>query len=157
MTRRTKVKDISHNPPEQLVVIKAEELMPLPCDQSNSNGNPPVRSLTEEQKSKYECSLDGMSALLLPKPQSKEEEDKLVAGFLSGLKKLLSKDNNWTFLQPLTISLEYCAKCQLCSDECPIYVGSLPTFLALRGTAANLQAVYKGREKVLILVRWKRR
>ena len=120
MTRRTKVKDISQNPPEQLLTIKAEELMPLPCDQSDS----PVRQLTEDQKSKYACSLDGMSALLLPKPQSKEEEDKLVTGFLSGLKKLLSEDNNWTFLQPLTISLEYCAKCQLCSEECPIYVAS---------------------------------
>ena len=120
MIRRTKVKDISKNPPEQLLVIEAEDLMPLPCDQNDL----PIRPLTEEQQSKYDSSLDGISTVLLPKPQSKEEEDKLVAGFLSGLKKLLSKENNWTFLQPLTISLEYCAKCQLCNDECPIYVSS---------------------------------
>ncbi len=120
MTREIKVKDISLNPPEQLLQITTEELMSLPGD----NAGTPVRPLTEEQKRMYECSLDGVSAVRLPRPQSKEEEDRLVASFLNGLKKLLSKEDNWTFLQPLTLSLEYCAKCQACSDECPIYIGS---------------------------------
>jgi len=124
MKKGTTVKDVSRNPAEQLFSITAEELMPLTCSEGESNGKPPVRQLTEEQKNTYECSLDGLSAVRLPKPQSKEEEDKLVASFLSGLKKLLSKEDNWTFLQPLTISLEYCAKCQLCSEECPIYLSS---------------------------------
>jgi len=124
MTKRIRVKDISQDPHEQLLYLKAEELMPLPCSQGELNDNPPIRPLTEEQKSKYECSLDGLSAVLLPKPQNKEEEDKLVASFISGLKKLLSKKDNWSFLQPLTLSLEYCAKCQACSEECPIYVAS---------------------------------
>jgi Fe-S oxidoreductase len=88
------------------------------------NVNQPIKPLTEDQKSKYDCSLDGLSALRLTRPQSREEEDKLVAGFLSGLKKLLSKEDNWTFLKPLSISLSYCAKCQMCNESCPIYVGS---------------------------------
>ncbi|MFC1977210.1 (Fe-S)-binding protein [Chloroflexota bacterium] len=124
MTKRIRVKDISQDPPEQLLHFNAEELMPLPCSQGELNDNPPIGLLTEEQMSKYECSLDGLSVIQLPKPQSKEEEDRLVASFLSGLKKLLSKEDNWTFLQPLTLSLGYCAKCQLCNDECPIYVAS---------------------------------
>ena len=124
MTKRTRVKDISLNPPGQLLHITAEELMPLACDQGEFKLDPPVKPLTEEQKNNYECSLDGLAAVRLPKPQSKEEEDKLVESFLNGLKKLLSKEDNWTFLQPLTISLEYCAKCQLCSEECPIYIAS---------------------------------
>jgi len=124
MTKRIRVKDISRNPPEQLVHLEAEDLMPLPCCQGELDDNPSIRPLTEEQMSKYECSLDGLSAIQIPKPQSKEEEDKLVASFLKGLKKLLSKEDNWTFLQPLTLSLTYCAKCQLCSEECPIYVAS---------------------------------
>ncbi|MFC1966019.1 (Fe-S)-binding protein [Chloroflexota bacterium] len=124
MTKRTKVRDISQNPPEQLLYLAAEELMPLPCGQGGLDGGPSVRPLTEEQKSKYECSLDGLSAVLLSKPQSKEEEDKLVSSFINGLGKLLSKKDNWSFLQPLTLSLEYCAKCQACSEECPIYVSS---------------------------------
>jgi len=124
MTQRTKVRDISQNPPEQLLDIAAAELMPLPCCQGEMNDNPPIRPLTEDQKSKYDYSLDGLSALRLTRPESKEEEDKLVAGFLSGLKKLLSKEDNWTFLKPLSISLSYCAKCQACNESCPIYVGS---------------------------------
>ncbi len=95
MTKRIKVKDISKDPPEQLLHLMAEELMPLPCCQGELNDNPPIRPLTEEQRSKYECSLDGLSVVHLTKPQSKEEEDELVASFLSGLKKLLSKKDNW--------------------------------------------------------------
>ena len=124
MTKRTRIKDISQDPPEQLLHITAEELMPLPCCQGKFNTEPTIRSLTEEQKNTYECSLDGFSAIRLAKPKSKEEEDRLVSSFINGLGKLLSKEDNWTFLQPLTLSLEYCAKCQACSEECPIYVAS---------------------------------
>jgi len=92
-----------------------EELMSLPGDKEKLNADAPIRPLTEEQKRMYECSLDGVSALRLTRPQSKEEEDRLVASFLNGLKKLLSKEDNWSFLQPLTLSLEYCAKCLACS------------------------------------------
>ena len=41
--------------------------------------------------------------------------------FVEGLKKLLSKENNWTFLQPLTLSLEYCIGCQTCADSCHVF------------------------------------
>ena len=40
------------------------------------------------------------------------------------LKKLLEPENNWTFLQPLLLSLEYCVKCQTCNDACPVYTES---------------------------------
>jgi Fe-S oxidoreductase len=33
-------------------------------------------------------------------------------------------ENNWTFLQPLIHSLDYCVKCQLCNDSCPAYIAS---------------------------------
>lgn len=65
--------------------------------------------------------MDGVSASNLPKPQSPQEEQELVEKFLSGLGKLLSKENNWAFLQPLSLSLEYCARCQTCGDACPAY------------------------------------
>jgi len=38
---------------------------------------------------------------MLPKPKDKQEEEKLVGHFLSGLKKLLSQDDNGLFWQPL--------------------------------------------------------
>ncbi len=118
-----KPNDISKNTDKPLINIAPEDLMPLPfpCDKVKAN---PIKALTEEQMRSYEYSLDGVVAIGLPKPKSKEEEDKLVASFLSGFKKLLSHENNWTFLQPLSLSLEYCAKCLLCSEECPVYVSS---------------------------------
>jgi len=122
--KRIKVSDISKNPDEQLLDITAEDLVPLPYPYDKSDKKTPVKPLTEEQKNTYECSLDGVSAIAIPKPKSKEEEDKLVQSFLSGLRKLLSKEDNWTFLQPLTLSLDYCAKCLACSEECPIYLAS---------------------------------
>ncbi|MFC2013219.1 (Fe-S)-binding protein, partial [Chloroflexota bacterium] len=120
--QKISIRDIS-NSAEQLLKIDPDDLIHLPQPYS-SNGIIPIKSLTEDQKQRYECSLDGVCALGLPKPKSKEEEEKLVAAFLSGLKKLLSKEDNWTFLQPLMLSLEHCAKCQTCSDACPIYLAS---------------------------------
>ena len=52
------------------------------------------------------------------------EEKKYVDLFVSGLKKLLSRENNWTFLQPLLLSIEYCVGCQTCNDACPVFTGS---------------------------------
>jgi Fe-S oxidoreductase len=47
-----------------------------------------------------------------------------VEKFLSGLKKLFEKENNWGFMQPLFLTMEYCAKCQTCAEACPIYTES---------------------------------
>jgi len=122
--KRTRLSDISKNPDEQLLDITAEDLVPLPYPYDKPDDKPPVKPLTEEQKNRYESSLDGVSVVGILKPKSKEEEDKLVQSFLKGLKKLLSKEDNWTFLQPLMLSLEYCAKCLVCSEECPTYLAS---------------------------------
>ena len=101
-----KLNDISKNPGRPLAIVTPGDLMPLPapCHDMNHPGTGP---LTEGQQQRYEHSFDGVVALAIPKPQSKAEEDELVAKFLSGLKKLFSKENNWTFLQPLTLSMEY--------------------------------------------------
>jgi len=40
------------------------------------------------------------------------------------LRILFSRDDNWTFWQPLLHSLENCVRCQTCSDACPIYLSS---------------------------------
>ncbi len=105
---------------EQLVELKPEELAPLPPPYDTYEEEP-LTSLKEDQKTRWEHSLDGVSALTLPKPQTAEEEQKLVEAFLRGLEKLLTKENNWTFLQPLMLSLEYCAKCQTCGEACPAF------------------------------------
>jgi len=59
-----------------------------------------------------------------------------VEGFLAGLDKLFSRENNWTFLQPLVLSTDHCTKCQTCATACHIFEESgknelyRPTFRA---------------------------
>jgi Fe-S oxidoreductase len=123
-TKKVRIKDISERADEPLVQVKAEEMMPLPLPLEKGEEKPAWAPLSESQRKDYECSLDGVSALNLPKPKNKAEEAKLVESFLNGLKKLLSQDDNWLFWQPLVQSLEGCVRCQTCSEACPIYVSS---------------------------------
>ncbi|OGU41176.1 MAG: 4Fe-4S ferredoxin [Ignavibacteria bacterium GWB2_35_12] len=121
--KNIKIRDIS-SPVEQLAEIKLEELYPLPPPYDKIEEQPGFKNLSPEIRAKYEASLDGVMAVGLKKPESEEEEKKLIDAFISGLNKLFTKENNWTFLQPLTLSMEYCARCQTCNMDCPIYVGS---------------------------------
>jgi Fe-S oxidoreductase len=80
--------------------------------------------LSEQAKERYECILDDTCAVNVPRPKSAEEERELTAKFLAGLDKLFTKENNWTFLQPLILTMEHCARCQTCSDACHIFEAS---------------------------------
>jgi Fe-S oxidoreductase len=106
-----------------LAELDPENFMKLPYPYEDWV-DPPIKDLTDDQKNRLEHSLDGLSAISIPKPQTEKEKEELVAKFLAGLKKLLNKENNWTFLQPLMLSMENCMKCQTCSEECPIYISS---------------------------------
>jgi Fe-S oxidoreductase len=112
-----------------------EELVPLPYPYQDWRDEP-ISQLSGDQRSRIEVGPDGVSALQIPVPASEDERDRLVARFLEGLGKLLTKENNWTFLQPLLLSLENCVKCQTCNESCPIYTASgrveyyRPTFRA---------------------------
>lgn len=103
--------------------IEPGELAPLPAQYEDFNAKVPA-PLKPEKIKNIEASLDDTVAIGIPKPASPEEEDALVLRFLSGLKKLFERENNWTFLQPLLLSMEHCARCQTCSDACPAYVMS---------------------------------
>lgn len=105
---------------KKLAHIKPDELPPLPPPYEDFN-EMTVPELKEEKIAKIEASLDDTIVLAIPKPMSPEEEEKYLRAFLSGLQKLLEKEDNWTFLQPLLLSLEHCAKCQTCSEACPIF------------------------------------
>lgn len=105
----------------------AEVLCPITkgdLDRVPGYDDPPFKPVKPEWLEKYDFSLDGFSALGLPKPASKEEEDALVNKFLRGLEKLFSKENNWTFVMPTALSNEYCMRCNTCSEACPIYTES---------------------------------
>jgi Fe-S oxidoreductase len=103
---------------EQLTHVELTDLMKLPAPYDDFNE--PWKEIEEQTRQKY-VMLDDTIAVGLPKPETEEEEQELVERFLNGLKKLMSKEDNWTFLQPLMLSLEHCAKCQTCVEACPIY------------------------------------
>ncbi|HEX2988008.1 MAG TPA: (Fe-S)-binding protein [Chloroflexota bacterium] len=77
--------------------------------------------VNSDRRQALEASLDGYSAIALPRPATEEETQRLVEAFLKGLRKLLSKDSNWAFWQPLQLSLDNCTRCQSCSEACHIY------------------------------------
>ena len=124
MKQKTNLSDMSNPEKKSLVHVEQDELMPLPPPLDGSGDEPDWTPLSDQILDKYECFLDDTCAVSLPQPKSKEEEDKLVGKFLSGLDKLFTRENNWTFLQPLILTMEHCAKCQTCSEACHIFEAS---------------------------------
>ena len=123
MKQPRSVTDIAANPGQPLAHIEGVEQVPLPPPFDNVDAEPVLKPLSDEARQKYEV-LDDTIAVNIEKPKTTEEEDRLVDGFLSGLQKLFSKEDNWTFLQPLEMSMEHCAKCQTCAEACHIYEAS---------------------------------
>jgi Fe-S oxidoreductase len=104
-----------------LAHIEAEDQIPLPPPFDRLEDEPELHPLSDKARANFECSLDDTIAVSIPKPKTQEEEAALVNRFLAGMRKLFNPADNWTFLQPLLITLEHCAKCQTCSDACHIY------------------------------------
>ena len=104
--------------------IGPEDLIPLPPPYDKLDDQPAWKEITAEAKQRMVCNLDGVVALSLPQPKDEAEEKEYVEKFVAGLKKLLEPNNNWTFLEPLMLSLEYCVKCQTCNDACPVFTAS---------------------------------
>ena len=77
----TKITDISRNR-DQLLKVATEDLMQLPYPYDGWDAEPKISVLSEQDKGLFEASLDGVSAILIPKPKSKEEEDALCQKFL---------------------------------------------------------------------------
>ena len=115
MSKKVRIKDFGSAEP-LLSPLEVADLMPLPGEEEM-----PFRTVKAETKEKYDFSLDGFSALSLPAPQTPEEEAAIVNAFLRGLEKLFRKENNWTFLLPTTLSVDYCMQCNTCNEACPIY------------------------------------
>ena len=121
MRQKITLSDISKNPEEQLLRIHPEDLMPLP---SPCGPSPKGQPLPADSSHGAEGLLDGTSALGIAAPKDKQEEEKRIEQFLGGLRKLLSRSDNWAFWQPLIHTLESCVRCQVCSDACHAYLSS---------------------------------
>ena len=124
MNKEVRVKDIGTRPGELLMEVGPEDLEPLPAPYNTPEDNRAWKVIAESAKENIVCNLDGVVALSIPQPKDEAEEKEYVDKFAEGLRKLLEPQNNWGFLQPLTLSLEYCVKCQTCNDACPVYTES---------------------------------
>ena len=118
-----KIEDIAR-PAERLTEIDPERLAPLPPPYDGADALPPRKRLTDKARANCDSSLDGFLAVGMARPQTEAEEQQLIERFIAGLERLLSPDDNWAFLQQLTLSLDHCARCQTCVESCPIYTAS---------------------------------
>ncbi len=118
--KKTSLKDFSQKE-GQLVNLDASKFLPLPPPYDKIEDLPTIKPLSESAQEKYECDLDGITAFKFPRPETDEEKKEMIEKFLSGLQKLFDREDNWTFMQPLFLTMEYCAKCQTCSAACPVY------------------------------------
>jgi Fe-S oxidoreductase len=122
--KHIRISDLSREDQQPLIHLETRELLPLPVPLDDTGQGPKFKTLSPQVVAKYECILDDTCAVNVPKPETKDEEQELVQRFLVGLEKLFQRQNNWTFLQPLILTMEHCAKCQTCSDACHIYEAS---------------------------------
>jgi Fe-S oxidoreductase len=124
MTRRLSLADFSSEGDGPLIGWGGESLTPSPLSDGGLGRQPQWRPLSSEESAHAVCNLDGVVALGLPHPANEQEQERSVALFVAGLRKLLSRRDNWPFLQPLLLSLDYCAQCGTCSEACPVYLAS---------------------------------
>ncbi|HKJ02743.1 MAG TPA: (Fe-S)-binding protein [Longimicrobiales bacterium] len=124
MSDRTRIKDISKRPDELLSPVSVDDLITLPPPYDVLEDQPGWKEIKPEALARMVCNLDGVVALSLPRPESEADERRYVDQFVEGMRKLLTRNNNWTFLQPLTLALEYCVGCQTCSDACHVFQAS---------------------------------
>ncbi|HYK91898.1 MAG TPA: (Fe-S)-binding protein [Acidobacteriota bacterium] len=117
------IRDIGKTP-SPLTSIEWGGLAPLPPPYDRIEARKKAKVLDENLLQQIDGSLDGTIAVGMARPASEAEEEQLIERFLAGLQKLVSRDNNWGFLQQLTLSLEHCTGCQTCIDACPIYLSS---------------------------------
>lgn len=117
--KNIKVKDLGKKT-DRVYNLDVKELpkLPYPYDDWEDPEVPPVKDIKAEGK---DLSLDGILNVVVPIPESEEKKEELVAQFLNGVRKLLTKEDNWTFLKPFMLSMENCVKCNTCSEACPIY------------------------------------
>jgi len=124
MKNKTLTIDALSKETSQVAEVKPEDLLPLPPPYDDPAELPKFKEVSAEQRERVDFSLDGFSALGLKKPETEAEERELVERFISGLHKLFTKENNWTFLRPLMLATDHCARCQTCVSACPIFEAS---------------------------------
>ncbi len=118
---RINIKDISKKT-DRLFQLDPAKLPRLPYPYEDWE-DPPFEELPETRKDR-DSSLDGYMNVQVKVPETEQDKEELVVRFLAALRKLLSKDDNWTFLRPFMLSLDNCVKCNTCAEACPVFESS---------------------------------
>jgi Fe-S oxidoreductase len=120
-SKKLRPKDIANS---AAILSPIEKLTPLPAPYDTGEHEPDFQAPKEDWATSHCLSLDGFIVLDgLKRPQTKEEEDEFVRRFIGGLAKSFTDANN-SFLQPLRLTIDNCAKCNTCSDACHIFKAS---------------------------------
>jgi len=108
---------------DQLFTLDPKDFPKLPYPYDDWE-DPAIPDLPESKTKDRDVSLDGVMNLPFPKPETEAEKEEMVSKFLVGLKKLFTKENNWTFLKPLMLTMDNCVKCNTCAEACPVFESS---------------------------------
>jgi Fe-S oxidoreductase len=119
-----RLRDLARNDSEPLFDLSETALTALPDRFTTAGPERTWKPLSDNVRTSCECGLDNTCALNLPRPSTAQEECELVDRFIAGLQKLFTRENNWTFLQPLLLTMEHCTGCQTCADACHIFESS---------------------------------
>ncbi len=122
MTDHLTPRDLAR-PAGPLVELADLALPPLPAPYADWE-DPAPRALTPEQRARHHADLDGVVGLKVATEDDPAAREAHVARFLQGLDRLLDREANWTFLQPLLLSLENCVRCDTCASACPVHESS---------------------------------
>ena len=101
----------------QMVSIDLDELPRFPLELKRL----PWKPFSKEQEAQTACILDEVCVLNIPRPKNDYEEEELVNKFLNGMRKLFSRNDNWTCQPLLECSIENCVQCNSCSAACHLY------------------------------------
>ena len=118
-----KIEDIAR-PADRLSEVAQERMVPLPPPYDGVDALPPRKRLTDKARANCDSLARRLPRCRHARPKTEEEEQQLIERFIAGLDRLLSPEDNWAFLQQLTLSLDHCARCQTCVESCPIYTAS---------------------------------
>ena len=102
-----------------LAPLELQRLAPLPPPYDEVDGAALWKELATEA-----AMLDGATALGMARPPDAAAETAMSEAFVAGAARLLDRDDNWAFLQPLALTLEGCVHCQTCAESCPVFLGS---------------------------------
>lgn len=119
MNKNTRLRDFGKNT-DRVLEIDPKELPRLPYPYEDWEDRP-IPEVSETKRRGKDISLDGFLNVTVRVPETEEEKEQMVARFLEGVRKLLTADDNWTFLKPFMLSLENCVRCNTCSDACPVF------------------------------------